>query len=165
MSIKEPYVSLIVAKQKTLEWRSRKLIARPPETIAIATSKAGAGDYLPGGHIVGIARISAVVPWRNTRDFFERCACLDDYEARARWNGYAMMISGFAACKPVPVRGNVGIYRTPEGFTPKYADTPEQLRGWWKDARVWGLTGPLNDDERQLMELMLDYGAGWRIDD
>lgn len=165
MSIKEPYVSLIVAKEKTIEWRSRKLISRPPQTIAIATSKAGAGDYLPGGHIVGVARISAVVPWRNTRDFFERCACLEDWEARARWGGYAMMISGFAACKPVPIRGNVGVYRTPEGFEPTYAESAEQLRRWWKDARIWGLTGPLNGDERALLEAMEQYGMGWRIDD
>lgn len=177
ISIKEPYVSLIVAKEKTLEWRSRKLIARPPETIAIATSKAGAGDYLPGGHIVGVARISAVVPWRNTRSFYERMGEPELYQefVNNRFNthskgfkgldGYAMMISGFAACKPVPIRGNVGIYGTPKGFTPVYAETPEELRRWWKDARVWGLTGPYNDDERALMDAMQAYGLGWRIDD
>lgn len=165
MSIREPWASLIVAREKTIEWRSRKLIARPPETIAIATSKAGAGDYLPGGHIVGVARVSAVVPWRNTRDFFERCGCVEDYYNRERWDGYAMMISGFAACRPVPVRGNTGVYKAPEGFAPEYAQTPEQLKRWWKDARVWGLEGPYHDEERELMELMLANGIGWRIDD
>lgn len=162
ISIKEPYVSLIVAKEKTLEWRSRKLIARPPETIAIATSKAGAGDYLPGGHIVGVARISAVVPWDNmNRDMWRR-SCIQSPVGIPE--GYAMMISGFAACEPVPVRGNVGLYRTPEGFAPKYAETPEQLREWWSAARVWS-DGPANDDERELMEQMQAYGIGWRIDD
>ena len=166
MSIREPYVSLIVAKEKTIEWRRRKLIARPPETIAIATSKAGAGDLLPGGHIIGVARISAVVPWRNTRDFFERCAAKNDYILGERWSGYAMMISGFAACEPVPVRGNVGIYRTPRGFRPRYAEGVEQLRAWWKDAgaRVWA-EGPRDGTEGAIMKAMEQCGIGWRIDD
>lgn len=166
MSILEPYVSLIVGKQKTIEWRSRRLIARPPETIAIATSKRGAGDYLPGGHIVGVARISSVVPWRNTRSFFERCACLEDWEQRARWGGYAMMISSFAACEPVPIRGNVGVYRSPEEFEPRYAKSREELREWWASsgARSW-VDGPRNDSERALMEAMIQNGIGWRVDD
>ena len=164
MSILEPYVSLITAGTKTIEWRSRKLIARPPETIAIATSKRGAGDYLPGGHIIGVARISAVVPWQNKRGFFERCACLEDYRDGARWDGYAMMISGFAACEPVPIRGNVGIYRTPDGFAPVYAEGPDDLKRWWKAARIWR-TGPEDGDEELLYNLMLENGAGWRIDD
>ena len=166
MSIKEPYTSEIVARRKSIEWRSRKLISRPPETIAIATSKAGAGRYLPGGHIVGVARVSAVVPWRNTRGFFERCACLDDWQAGARWGGFAMVLSGFAACKPVPVRGNVGIYRTPEGFTPEYATEPAQLVEWWSacGAKAWS-EGARDDREAALMDEMAAYGIGWRIDD
>lgn len=166
ISILEPWASKIVAKKKSIEWRSRKLIARPPETIAIATSKRGAGDTLPGGHIIGVARVSAVVPWRNTRDFFERAGDVNDYILGERWEGYAMMISGFGACKPVPVRGQVGIYRAPSGFTPEYADTPEQLREWWSaaGARSWS-EGPHDATEDELMELMTTYGIGWRIDD
>lgn len=166
MSILEPWTSKIVARQKSIEWRSRKLIARPPETIAIATSKRGAGDTLPGGHIVGIARISAVVPWRNTRDFFERCGCANDYILGERWDGYAMMLSGFAACEPVPIRGNVGVYRAPEGFAPRYAESGDQLREWWSaaGARAWS-EGPRDDAEGELMELMVHNGIGWRIDD
>lgn len=164
ISIIEPYASLIVAKQKTIEWRSRRLIARPPETIAIATSKRGAGDYLPGGYIIGVARISAVVPWRDTRDFFERAGAVERYDAGEHWGGYAMMVGGFAACEPVPVRGQVGIYRAPEGFAPVYATEPGQPREWWSSARVWR-EGPSNDAERELMELMEQYGIGWRIDD
>lgn len=166
MSILEPWTSKIVARQKSIEWRSRKLIARPPETIAIATSKRGAGDTLPGGHIVGVARISSIVPWRNTRDFFERAGDVRDYYNRERWQGYAMMIGGFAACEPVPVRGQVGIYRAPDGFAPRYAESPEQLREWWSaaGARAWQ-DGPKNEVERELMELMAHNGIGWRIDD
>ena len=171
ISIKEPWASLITSRQKTLEYRSRKLIARAPETIAIATSKAGAGDYLPGGCIVGVARISAVVPWcDDNRDFWERAAMLDGYDAMldgefgGMGGGYAMMIGGFAACEPVPVRGQVGIYRAPEGFEPVYAQDADQLREWWGSARVWR-NEPKNDDEQALMECMLAYGMGWRIDD
>lgn len=171
ISIKEPWVSLITSRQKTLEYRSRKLIARPPETIALATSKAGAGDFLPGGHIVGVARISAVVPWRDdSRDFWERACMIDGYDAMldgefgGMGGGYAMMIGGFAACEPVPVRGNVGLYKVPDGFTPRYAETPEQLLQWWGAARVWH-DGPADDDERALMDSMRENGVGWRIDD
>ena len=176
ISVKEPYVSLIVAGAKTLEWRSRKLIARPPETIAIATSKAGAGDYLPGGYIVGIARISSVVPFLNREDFYERMGEPELYREylNNRFNagsrgfhgldGYAMMISSFSACEPVPVRGNVGIYRAPAGFEPVYAETPEQLCGWWSGARMWR-DGPRGEVERELMDAMLAHGCAWRIDD
>ena len=166
ISILEPWTSKIVARQKSIEWRSRKLIARPPETIAIATSKRGAGDTLPGGHIIGIARITAVVPWRNTREFFERAGDVNDYYNREHWEGYAMMISGFAACEPVPIRGNVGLYRAPEGFAPVYAETPEQLREWWRASgtRAWS-EGPRDAAEGELMDLMTTYGLGWRIDD
>ena len=162
ISIREPYVSMIVAGLKTLEWRSRKLIARPPETIAVATSKAGAGDLLPGGHIVGIARISAVVPFREARDFYERAGAPDSYGER--WGGYAMMIGGFAACEPVPVRGNVGVYKTPEGFSPVYADAPDALRGWWGECKCWK-DGPQMEGDEELMQAMLERGIGWRVDD
>jgi hypothetical protein len=163
LSIREPYVSLITAKQKTLEYRTRKLIARPPQTIAIATSKAGAGDFLPGGRIVGVARISAVVPWRDESNTFWQRAQMDKADGYM-CGGYAMMISGYASCKPVEVRGNVGLYRVPDGFTPQYATSAEELQEWWSAARVWS-QGAADDDERQLMECMLYYGAGWRIDD
>lgn len=162
LSVREPWVTLIMIREKTIEYRSRKLIARPPETIAIATSKAGAGDYLPGGCIIGVARISAVVPWDDMNDGFWERSCLQSPVGLGK--GYAMMISGFAACEPVPVRGNVGLYNVPEGWEPRYAETPDQLREWWNDARVWS-DGPANDDERELMEAILAYGIGWRIDD
>lgn len=173
ISIKEPFTSLIVGKQKTIEWRSRKLITRPPETIAVATSKAGAGVFLPGGHIIGLMRISSVVKWvDDNKSFWYRAAMIDGYEAMidgefgGMGGGYAMMISGFAACEPVPVRGNVGIYRTPDGFAPHYAENVEQLREWWSaaGARVWS-EGPRDDAERALMEAMEHNGIGWRIDD
>ena len=163
MSIREPYVSLIVAKEKTLEYRSKKLIARTPQTIAIATSKAGAGDYLPGGHIVGVARVSSVVPWNDSNlDFWNRAAM--EKSDGLMGGGYAMLISAFAACRPVAVRGNVGIYKAPEGFKPEYAETDAQLKRWWKTARVWSY-GAADDDEKELMSLMLKHGLGWRIDD
>lgn len=159
ISIKEPWASAIVAKLKTIEWRSRKLIARPPQTIAIATSKTGAGDYLPGGYIVGVARITAVVPWRDEQTFRDRAVIGTGLDY-----GYAMMIGGFAACKPVPVRGNVGIYRVPEGFAPVYAESREELAEWWNAARVWQ-DGPKNTSEQIRAERMQQYGLGWRMDD
>lgn len=183
LSIREPWASLIVARSKTIEWRSRKLIARPPETIAVATSKAGAGVFLPGGHIVGVARIVAVVPWRDERSFYERAYMLDEWDAlEEQWRrhnmvtdedraldgsglgGYAMMVGGFAACEPVPVRGNVGLYRVPEGFRPVYATSMDDLRRWWGGCRAWS-EGPANEGEQSLMELMTQWGAGWRVDD
>ena len=164
LSIREPYVSQIMGKIKTLEYRSRKLIARPPETIAIATSKTGAGEYLPGGHIVGVARISAVVPWDDYNNAFWERAAMNRIDEGLLRGGYAMLISGFAACEPIPIRGNCGIYRTPEGFTPKYTQSSEELAQWWQAARVWH-EGPKDDDERAYMERMLTFGLGWRIDD
>lgn len=162
LSIREPWVSLITAKQKTLEYRRRKLIARPPQTIAVATSKAGAGEYLPGGCIVGIARVSAIVPWDNANAGMWERSCIQSPVGLL--DGYAMMIGGYAACEPVPVKGNVGLYRVPDGFEPRYAETPEQLREWWKDARLWR-EGPRDEHERMLMEDMLAFGIGWRVDD
>ena len=167
ISIKEPYASMIMAREKTLEWRSRKLLARAPESVAIATSKSGSGDYLPRGHIVGVARISAVVPFRNERSFYERAGAPEEYNRYGvGWGGYAYMLGGFAACEPVPIRGNVGIYKAPEGFAPVYASEPSQLVEWWTraGAKAWARE-PESDEERDLMDAMLAHGIGWRIDD
>lgn len=163
ISIREPNVALITARAKTIEYRSRRLITRTPETIAIATSKRGAGIYLPGGYIVGVARITAIVPWDNGNDgFWERAVM--NRAAGDMDGGYAMMIGGFAACRPVPVRGNVGLYAVPDGFAPEYGETADDLHDWWRGAEVWD-TGPTNGDEAALMELMSAWGLGWRIDD
>ena len=75
-----------------------------------------------------------------------------------------MMISGFAACEPMPIVGNVGLYRTPEGFKPRYAESAEQMRQWWSGARVWR-EGAMNDEEEEIAAAMLAHGLGWRIDD
>ena len=173
LSIKEQAdVALMMARAKTIEYRSRKLIARPPETIAIATSNNKRNVYLPTGHIVGIARISAIVPWRDDEvSFFERACMMDAWDAMqagefdGMGGGYAMMISGFAACKPAPIKGKVGIYAAPDGFAPVYANSHEQLHEWWHECEAWSDGYDHNDVERELLAAMLEHGKGWRIDD
>ena len=60
----------------------------------------------------------------------------------------------------------LGLYRAPEGFKPRYAESQDQLREWWSaaGARAWS-EGPRGDEERGLMDMMLHHGIGWRIDD
>lgn len=173
LSIREPWCSLIMVGDKTVEFRTRKLL-KAPETIAIATSKAGAGDWLPGGHIVGIARITSVVPWDNENEDMWYRACLDDmrddyHDGGDGLEGFAYCISGMGAVKPVPVRGNVGLYEAPEGFeeTREYADSPEQLARWYADlgVRIWQDGAELGEDDERARAAFMENGIGWRIDD
>ena len=159
ISIAEPYAAAIIAGRKTVEWRSWRL-GGAPRTIAIATTKHG-GNALPPGHIVGIMRVSACVPYGQQ---FATRAMMDD---AGNVGGYALVIGGAAAVEPVPVRGMPGLYKI-DPFEPRYASGPAELIDWFgKDRIAWrdGLASIMVRDELQDQGDMLIHGSGWRIDD
>ena len=140
MSIDGDYAAAILAGDKTIECRRWSL--RAPQTVAIATTKAGGAAWMPAGMIVGVARVTSCVPWRECESF--RCrAAMEDDEPPLGDGWRALMISGAAAVRPTPVRGMPGLYKAPEGWAPEYATCVGDVWDWWRGALR--LSGTLED--------------------
>lgn len=161
MSIDGDYAAAILSGEKTIECRKWSL--RSPQTVAIATTKAGGDAWMPAGMIVGVMRVTACVPWRECESFRERAYMSDDEPPLGKgWR--ALMISSAAATRPTPVRGMPGLYKVPDGWEPEYPEDAAEVFGWWRGASRLGkdLDEAMGDDAAGEL---LTYSVGWRIDD
>lgn len=118
LTIKPNWMQLFMAAEKTVEWRSWKTAYRG-DIILCSSAK-----RIPGcisGHALMIAHLSNIVPF--TRDYLA-AACMDFMPDPP---GYAWIFDQIDFIKPVPVKGQLGLWNldiTPE-ILPE--DAPDEI--------------------------------------
>jgi hypothetical protein len=108
LAIRQPWASMILSGEKTIETRTWKTNYRGP--ILIVASKAFASGFpkdknLPQGQALCIAEIVDCIPMTKEH---EKAACCPLYDRANSW-----MLENIRPIKPFPVKGQLGLFEVP----------------------------------------------------
>ncbi|HJD97967.1 ASCH domain-containing protein [Mailhella massiliensis] len=110
ISVRQPWASLIVSGEKTVECRTWKTSYRGP--LAICASRQPytleSGLVLPGGVVLGVVELLDVR--MMTRADIPASCMQRPEDIRAVLHGYAWHLRTVMECVPVPVKGKLNLF-------------------------------------------------------